>query len=316
MDFKTNLIPGIQKQDIGTIFQKILALSSESDGHFYLIYQSHEQKTTLTDLVAKKTLNLFEYNGYQIKPTPGIIELNLANEQDQNILKQSIEEFCLAIDPKTTLYAKARFVYGWIISPLSAELLAKQLGFIAIQKSDDENQLLRYFDPVVLSILLNILIPEQQQYLLNSVQFWLYINSDGHLIIKKNHREVREHLLGNLGIDSEQWRQINWIENRNQVLARYHFFYPQYHLVESEADTIIMQAFKSAIRKGYDDKRDLSEYAYQCLVIHPQFIEHPIITKAIKQNSNQSLIKQLQNITPTQWDIVKNAVNKNIEGNK
>ena len=77
-----------------------------------------------------------------------------------------------------------------------------------------------------------------------------------------------------------------------------------------------MQAFKSAIRKGYDDKRDLSEYAYQCLVIHPQFIEHPIITKAIKQNSNQSLIKQLQNITPTQWDIVKNAVNKNIEGNK
>lgn len=316
MDLKTNLLQEVQRQDIETIFQEIVALSSQNDENFYLVYQTQDQKNTLTELLAKKTLKLFEYEGYKIKPTPGIIELDLTKDDDQTILKHSIQEFYLAIDPKTTLYAKPRFVYGWIISPFNIEVLAKQLGLMGIQRSNNEYQLLRYFDPAVLPILFNILLPVQKQFLLNPVHFWLYINSDGHLVTEKNHREVNKHLVSNLGIDSKQWQQINWIESRNQTLARYHFFHPQYYLTENQADSIIMQAFKNATYRGYFDKRDLSEYAYQSLVIHPEFIEHPIITNAIKQNSNQSLIRQLQNITPAQWEIVKNAVNTNREGIK
>lgn len=294
----------IQRQDIETIFQQIIALSLKNDANFYLIYQSHDQKTSLTDLIAEKKLTLFRYISYQIKHTPGLIELDLKNEADQTILKQSIQEFYSALDPKTVLLAKPRSVYGWIYSSFNAEVLAQELGTVAIQSSSDGKQLLRYYDPSVLPPLLNILILAQKKILLNPIHSWLYLNSDGYLIIEKNHRDERNNLIGDLGIIKQQWQQINWIESRNQTLARYHFFHPEYSLPESEADYIIMQSFQNATLKGYHDKRDLAEYAYRSLVIHPEFIEHPIVIGAINQHRHQSLIKQLQTITPAQWDMV------------
>ncbi|OCG32940.1 hypothetical protein A9G34_05935 [Gilliamella sp. Choc4-2] len=294
----------IQKQDVEAIFQQIISLSLKNDAHFYLIYQTNDQNTSLTDLITGKELTLFRYINYQIKHTPGLIELDLKNEEDQIILKQSIQEFYLAIDPKTVLFAKPRSVYGWIYSSFNAEVLAQELGKIAIQPSSDGKQLLRYFDPSVLPPLLNIFILAQKEILLKPVHSWLYLNSDGHLIIEKNPLDERHNLIGNLGIIDQQWEQISWIESRNQTLARYHFFHPQYNLSEREADDIIMQSFQDATLKGYHDKRDLTEYAYRSLVIHPKFIKHPIIAEAIRRHRHQSLIKQLQTITPPQWDIV------------
>jgi hypothetical protein len=306
----------IEKQDVEIIFQQIISLSLKNDGKFYLIYQSNNKKTSLTDLIVEKKLTSFRYRNYQIKYTPGLIELDLKNEKDQTILKQSIQEFYLAIDPKAILFAKPRSVYGWIYSSFNAEVLAQELGKVAIQPSSDGEQLLRYFDPSILSALLNIFIEGQKKILFRAIRFWLYLNSDGHLMIEENPQNERNNLTGNLGLINQQWQQINWIESRNQTLARYHFFHPQYSLSEREADNIIMQSFQTAILKGYHDKQDLSEYAYRSLTIHPEFIEHPIIVEAIRQNRHQPLVKQLQVIPPTQWDIVADGCVINTKGDK
>lgn len=315
MSYSTALRPNIERQNLEKVFQKIMEIALENNDYFYLIYQQNNKQTIMTESINTKSLLFVEYVDYQIKPTPGLVELDLTKESDQLILKQSIKEFYLDIDPKTTLYAKARSIYGWIFSPLKIELLTRQLGLIAIQPSKEGAQLLRYFDPAVLPILLKILCSHQKKMLLNPVNQWLFLNSDGHLMIEKNTRKPSKHFVKRLGIDEQQWQQINWIESRNQTLARYHLFNSQYVLSENEADIMIMQAFKLAESKGYSDKRDLSEFAYYSLTIHPEFIEHPIIDDVIKRNVNHSLIKQLKNISESQWKIVANDFNKELERN-
>ena len=130
--------------------------------------------------------------------------------------------------------------------------------------------------------------------LVKFLYFWLYINSDRQLIIEKNPRNISRHTIFNCIISEQQWKQIGWIESRNQTLARYHFFHPQYTILENEADTIILKAFENAEKRGY----------------------HDIISQVIKQNDNRSLVAQLKNVTSSQWNKVKDDLNMNKKGRK
>ena len=316
MNTNNEVILTVKSGKIKEIFQKIIDLSLQTDGYFYLIYQSNNNKTNFENKIAKKEVVLFQYINYNIKPTPGLIKLNLAKEQDRIILQQSIEQFYLEVAPQNTLFAKPRCVYGWIFSPLKIEMLVKDMGLTAIQKNNNTTELLRYYDPTVLSVLLRIFSDNQNNMLIRSLYFWLYINSDRQLIIEKNPRNISRHAFLNYSISEKQWRQIGWIESRNQTLARYHFFHPQYTLLESQADTIILQAFENAERRGYKNKNDLSEYAYYSLTIHPEFIDHDVISQVIKQNDNCPLIAQLKNITSSQWNKIKDDLNMNKIGKR
>jgi len=316
MNTNNEVILTVKSGKIKEIFQKIIDLSLQTDGYFYLIYQSNNNKTNFENKIAKKEVVLFQYINYNIKPTPGLIKLNLAKEQDRIILQQSIEQFYLEVAPQNTLFAKPRCVYGWIFSPLKIEMLVKDMGLTAIQKNNNTTELLRYYDPTVLSVLLRIFSDNQKNMLIRSLYFWLYINSDRQLIIEKNPRNISRHAFLNYSISEKQWRQIGWIESRNQTLARYHFFHPQYTLLESQADTIILQAFENAERRGYKNKNDLSEYAYYSLTIHPEFIDHDVISQIIKQNDNCPLIAQLKNITSSQWNKIKDDLNMNKIGKR
>ena len=316
MNTNNEVILTVKSGKIKEIFQKIIDLSLQTDGYFYLIYQSNNNKTNFENKIAKKEVILFQYINYNIKPTPGLIKLNLAKEQDRIILQQSIEQFYLEVAPQNTLFAKPRCVYGWIFSPLKIEMLVKDMGLTAIQKNNNTTELLRYYDPTVLSVLLRIFSDNQKNMLIRSLYFWLYINSDRQLIIEKNPRNISRHAFLNYSISEKQWRQIGWIESRNQTLARYHFFHPQYTLLESQADTIILQAFENAERRGYKNKNDLSEYAYYSLTIHPEFIDHDVISQVIKQNDNCPLIAQLKNITSSQWNKIKDDLNMNKIGKR
>ncbi|WP_392552175.1 DUF4123 domain-containing protein [Orbus wheelerorum] len=310
-----NLTNSDNGQEVELIFQQILSLSSQCDSYFYLIYQPNDCASTFADLIVEKSLTLFEYESYKIKYTPGLIELNLTQDFDKQILKQSIYQFFSSLDPKAILLAKPRLVYGWLLSSLSADVLAKQLGKVAVQPSTDGDQLLRYFDPAILSPLATIFTQAQKDKLLNSVYYWLYLDGDGYLIIEKNERILRKQISNHLGISLQQWQAIAWIESRNQALARYRFFHPNLSfLAEKEADKIIFQAFLHASANGYSEKRDLSEYAYRCLAIHPNFIEHPIVKSTIKQNKTHSLINQLHNISQSQWDVIVNECRVNQTG--
>ena len=316
MNTNNEVILTVKSGKIKEIFQKIIDLSLQTDGYFYLIYQSNNNKTNFENKIAKKEVVLFQYINYNIKPTPGLIKLNLAKEQDRIILQQSIEQFYLEVAPQNTLFAKPRCVYGWIFSPLKIEMLVKDMGLTAIQKNNNTTELLRYYDPTVLSVLLRIFSDNQKNMLIRSLYFWLYINSDRQLIIEKNPRNISRHAFLNYFISEKQWRQIGWIESRNQTLARYHFFHPQYTLLESQADTIILQAFENAERRGYKNKNDLSEYAYYSLTIQPEFIDHDVISQVIKQNDNCPLIAQLKNITSSQWNKIKDDLNMNKIGKR
>ncbi len=316
MNSNNQVITTDDSERIKEIFQKIIDLSSQTDGYFYLIYQSNNKKTDFEDKIAKKGLVLFQYINYNIKPTPGLIKLNLAKEEDRIILRQSIEQFYLEVAPQNTLFAKPRCVYGWIFSPLKIEMLVRDMGSVAIQQNNENTELLRYYDPAVLPVLLNIFSDNQKNMLVKFLYFWLYINSDRQLIIEKNPRNISRYTIFNCIISEQQWKQIGWIESRNQTLARYHFFHPQYTILENEADIIILKAFENAEKRGYKNKNDLSEYAYYSLIIHPQFIDHDIISQVIKQNDNRSLVAQLKNVTSSQWNKVKDDLNMNKKGRK
>ena len=316
MNSNNQVIPTDNSARIKEVFQKIIELSSQTDGYFYLIYQSNNKKTNFQDKIEKKELVLFQYINYNIKPTPGLIKLNLAKEEDRIILQQSIEQFYLELAPQNTLLAKPRSVYGWIFSPLEIETLVKYMGSVAIQQNNENIELLRYYDPAVLPILLNIFSDNQKNMLVKFIYFWLYLNSDKQLIIEKNPRNISRHTISNCIISEQQWRQIGWIESRNQTLARYHFFHPQYTILENQADKIILKAFEYAERRGYKNKNDLSEYAYYSLTIHPEFIDHDVISQVIKQNDNCPLIAQLKNITSSQWNKIKDDLNMNKIGKR
>ena len=144
MNTNNEVILTVKSGKIKEIFQKIIDLSLQTDGYFYLIYQSNNNKTNFENKIAKKEVVLFQYINYNIKPTPGLIKLNLAKEQDRIILQQSIEQFYLEVAPQNTLFAKPRCVYGWIFSPLKIEMLVKDMGLTAIQKNNNTSELLRY----------------------------------------------------------------------------------------------------------------------------------------------------------------------------
>ena len=77
-----------------------------------------------------------------------------------------------------------------------------------------------------------------------------------------------------------------------------------------------MKDFENAERRGYKNKNDLSEYAYYSLTIHPEFIDHDVISQVIKQNNNCPLVAQLKNITSSQWNKIKDDLNMNKTGGK
>jgi len=64
MNSNNQVIPIDNAERIKEIFQKIIDLSSQTDGYFYLIYQSNNKKTNFEDKIAKKKLVLFQYVSY------------------------------------------------------------------------------------------------------------------------------------------------------------------------------------------------------------------------------------------------------------
>lgn len=307
----------IYENQIEILFKKIYTLSAKNNHLIYLIYQSMDTTSILSEMINEKKIVALEYEKYQINFTPALVELNLRVESDKAILKQSIADFYSLLNPKTLLLANARQVYGWLISSLDIETLAMQIGMIAVQPSNRGEQLLRYYDPVIFLPLMSIFCEKQRQKLINSVNYWLLLNGDGELVIKENSQTVSKQLGSYLDISELQWQSIIKIESRNAVLARYRLAnLKRSSLTEKEADQIILNAFQSATEKGYTNKKELIEYAYRCLTVHSCFLEHPIIKSVIEQNRGASLMQQLSAITNIEWDRITKECHATNTGDK
>ncbi|WP_392552171.1 hypothetical protein RHO14_12070 [Orbus wheelerorum] len=280
----------MNNEKIAQILAQLLQIERGSEQtRLYLLYNpytSDNQSPLFDDWQASNAIYPISYPDYASKRTPVLLELNRDDIAHQQILSESLHQALSEIHPDKLSQFKPRKVYGWLLSSLSAQLLAQQIGYIAIQPRGQHQELIRYVDPMILAPFMSILTEAQQNKVLRPVSNWLYLNGDGQLKTIQNPNKIRKHITPQLAILSDQWAQIDDIVVRNQVLTRYRkSLITADRMQESECDKIIWQALKIAKELGYTQLQDLIEYCYYSLTIHPRIMSH---TKIINQIKNQS----------------------------
>lgn len=248
---------------------------------------------------------------------PDVIALDINNDNDKAILRLSIVQGLREMKPGSVLEGDIAYIYGWIWSPLSADTLANQLGFIAIQESAKGDELLHYTDPLILSRLRHLMIPVQRQDLFLPSSYWLWLDGDGELVCEKNESRRRKHLGPQLGIVDEQWDEIYRIMTCNRALARYReerLHEPRHN--EAWCNEIIDRAIREALKLGYREDDDLEEFAYLALSISPEFFKHERVRRQLSQSSEGMLSNRLRGVSKPEWAQIKQDCDKGTKANK
>jgi len=299
----------MNNEQIAQILAQLLQIERSSEQmQLYLLYHPNttDNPSPLFDAwQASNPIYPISYLSYASKRTPVLIELNSDDIAHQKILSDSLHEALSEIHPDKLSQFKPRKVYGWLLSSLPAQVLARQIGYIAIQPRDRHQELIRYFDPMILAPFMSILNKAQQEKVLRPVLNWLYLNGDGQLKTIENHLNIKKHITPHLGIVSAQWAMIDDIVVRNHVLMRYRkSLITADRLPENQSDPIIWQALKMAKESGYKQLQDLIEYGYYSLTIHPRIMSHRRIINQIK-NQSERLKTTLARFSAQDWQKMK-----------
>lgn len=282
--------------------------SSEKNVALYLLYhpKAGDEVNPMFEIWQKNNQTYpISYANYVTEYTPVILVLNLANSAHEKILYESLREALDEIHPDKLNQFKPRRIYGWLFSTLPAEILASQLGFIAIQSRNDHEELIRYFDPSILSTFVALLNSKQAQKVLRPITNWLYINGDGQMEVLKNPQNVKKHITSDLALSNSQWSMTEDIVIRNRVLIRYRkSLLTAERMIESQCDKLIFGSIKQARDCGYTQQQDLIEYSYYSLYIHPQIMLHQEIIKQIHKTS-YPLKSILSKISSQKWQEMK-----------
>lgn len=246
------------------------------------------------------------YANYSVKNAPTLIELDLVKQEHKDLLKKSLQEALSEIHPDKLSQFKSRKIYGWLLSPLTIKDLAYQIGYVAIQSRDIEHKdLLRYYDPAIMPLLMSILSFEQKDKVLRPVAGWLYLNGDGQMVYIKNKNKIRKHLTSELALSQMQWSMINDIVVCNQVLTRYRKSHIDCLRISEEQYVERIWGLLGKAKEIAYDQIDIITCCYYLLVVHPNMMEHSKIINLIQNFSNHRLSDKLVHLSDSDWKTIK-----------
>ncbi|GAA5114411.1 hypothetical protein GCM10023211_23950 [Orbus sasakiae] len=309
-DYSENM----RNEQLNMILSTLRAINDNSavDMAFYLLY--HPQAgSEINDVVAAWQAHQpyypIKYSQYTTEYTPAIIQFDLNNVDHQKILSDSVHQALLEIEPNKLSQFNPRKIYGWLWSSLPAEQLAKQIGYIAIQSRGQHQELIRYFDSAIFPAFMSILNGNQQDKVLRPVSDWYYLDGDGQLQHKHNRQMIRKHITPDLALSNEQWSMIDDIVIHNQILIRYREQkLTEKRLTENECNKILTTVLIQAKAAGYTDFKDLVEYGYYSMSVHPNIMLHEKIIKIKMTNQTEQLKTSLAKLSEQDWQMMKQQV--------
>lgn len=209
---------------------------------------------------------------------PWLILLNLTQATHYALLESSVRHALEEQHPDRLCNGGGRAVCGWLTSPFDTVVVAKQLGYTAIQRLISGQQiLLRYYDPAIHGILWTQLDDLQHERWLGVLSGWHYLNGDGQRVSHCHSPSPYPYMTFSLMVNSQDEIHISHTGKIVCVLE----LYRQAHINkfrhdEATAITIIRRALKRAQQlHGFEDEADQQALALDCLRLHPQLDMHP-----------------------------------------
>ena len=209
---------------------------------------------------------------------PWLIKLDLTQASHHHQLANSVRHALEELHPDRLCSGGGRAVCGWLTSPYETAVVAKQLGHTAIQRLISGQQtLLRYYDPVIHSILWPQLNNLQHERWLGVLSGWHTLDGDGRLVSHCHSASPYPCMTFSLMISPEDEIHISQTGNVVRVLERYrqaHINKPRHD--DASAITITRRALKRAQQlHGFDNDTDQQALALDCLRLHPELDMHP-----------------------------------------
>ncbi|KFA59782.1 hypothetical protein A9G34_07100 [Gilliamella sp. Choc4-2] len=245
----------------------------------------------------------FDHPMFNTKNVPALLLLDLKQDDQIQLLKQSIKLSFQETNTKSLLSGKGRAICGWLFSNEKGEELSHYLANLCIQKDAITHRysLLRLYDPAVLSSVLSLILPQIRDKILGATTCWAILNGDGLLTCYKASTVRRQFTVHRLGLDDKEMQHIANIGLENQTLLRYRdnkINQPRYH--EDQAREYIRNALTLCDQYQLTDEQDKILFAMHYLTIGSEFHRTPIIAKLLKQKETYYQ-KRAASITDEQW---------------
>lgn len=240
---------------------------------------------------------------------PQLISLDLSTPEDCHILQESVRQALSEVHPEQISQGKGRLICGWLSLTTSLEDVAFHLGKSAIQTKDEQNILLRFYDPSVALPLWSILDDWQQKRLLGAIAFWCSVDGDGQWVKKINKMSSQLRLSYSLSLSPENWRDIDFIEVINRIFCEYRKKHiNDKRIPESDMFNFLLPALKRAWGYQFHERNDLIAWGMHALDVSPEFDKHALI-KQLVETTNRMTKKDyrqlVSHITEQQWNTIK-----------
>lgn len=209
---------------------------------------------------------------------PWLIKLDLMQTAHSALLVHSVFHALEEMHPDRLCNGGGRAVCGWLTSPFDTVVVAKQLGYTAIQQLISGQQiLLRYYDPAIHSVLWKQLNDLQRERWLGVISGWYYPDGDGELVSHCHTPSPYAFMSFSLMLGPDDEPGISLAGKAGCILECYRqALINQPRHDETTAIDIVRRALKRAQQlHGFDNKSDQQALALDCLRLHPELDMHP-----------------------------------------
>lgn len=213
---------------------------------------------------------------------PILIELDLKNANEQDILRYTIAQSLKELEPKQIYNNSKRHYSGWIFTHSTIQKIAYRLATLSIQQIENQEFLLRFYDPAVLPQLLTVLNIWQQNKLCNLIGIWALLDGNGDLFTHYNPKITDLPSAGQLLLTQQQEDELHCIGINNQMLKEYRKENPTHKLNECDTLNHIKPSLLRLMSQGFKDEALLLEWAKIALNNSQNFDLYPELQEKIK----------------------------------
>lgn len=271
-----------------------------------LLRQRTEEQALISEIETRQVLRIPLASQYLTDEFfPWLVVLDLSSDKDRYLLDKSIEWSLSEIEPQKIQSGCGRMYCGWLSIHGALEAACVHLGKTALQRKNNKDILLRYYDPAVATLLWKILDSWQRQRLLGPVTSWYSIDGDGQLIQRTGLVQQYAQLSFSLSLSPESWLDIEMIVITNLILREYRKTHSDKHrLNEIQVFQTVLPALRRARYHMFKTKEDLVAYGLHALNVSPDFDCHPEISRLLtmqRAQPDRRYRDAISSVSPKMW---------------
>ena len=240
---------------------------------------------------------------------PMLVSLDSARPEGSRLLKASLEQSLNELAPQVLRTQAGRYVCGWWCAPAEAgAALALHLRRVLVMRLGSEGStFVRWHDPAVWWAVWPLLdAPQQVQLLGPSKALWNLSPTGAWQTyeappFEQTQEQPVEAAVHPPRLTLQQRVDIELITPLNAAMRNCAEVW-QARMSEAQARETAMAALRRAHTMGFEDQRDLAEFAQKALVVHPHFDAHPLVAKRLADRQSSDYFTALiDDLSKSEW---------------